>query len=61
MSAKTDALLRGLQHLDQILSTADVVGLTAEEVAEKRAERDTLARQLAEANAALAGKQLLKG
>ena len=61
MLAKTDALLRGLQHLDQILSTADVVGLTAEEVAEKRAERDTLARQLAEANAALAGKQLLKG
>jgi ribosome-binding protein aMBF1 (putative translation factor) len=58
MSARTDAIIRDLQRIDEIVSSADV---SAEQLAERLAERDMLVRQLAEANAALNSKPLLKG
>jgi ribosome-binding protein aMBF1 (putative translation factor) len=58
MSARTDAIIRDLQRIDEIVSSA---GVSAEQLAERLAERDMLVRQLAEANAALNSKPLLKG
>lgn len=58
MSARTDAIIRNLQRIDEIVSSA---GISAEQLAEMLAEREVLVKQLAEANVALCNKQLLKG
>lgn len=61
MSARTDALLKMLQQIDQDLLAAHTNKMTNEDFEKKKAERARLAQQLEEANIALDSKKLLKG